>query len=63
MPYIRKTEDEWNIEGNYGYGDGWEVVTSETTYKEAKECIKEYRDNEPGVPFRIKKHRVKKEIQ
>lgn len=58
MPYKRKTRDEFDIEGDYGSGDGWEVVTCEERYKDARVALKEYRENEPGVPFRIRKHRV-----
>ena len=57
MTYIRKTRDYWNVEGNYGYGDGWEVVTAEDDRKEARQRLKEYRENEPGVPFRVIKRR------
>lgn len=56
MAYVRKTEDEYDIEGNYGFG--FEIVTCETTYSEAKKRIKEYRANEPGISFRRVKHRV-----
>lgn len=54
----RKTYDEYHIEGNYGYGQGWEVVTIEDTIKEARQRLKEYNDNEP-YPFRIIKRRIK----
>lgn len=54
-----KTEYEFDIQGNYGYGDGYETVTCEETYGDALEQLKIYRENEPGVPFRIK--RVKAE--
>lgn len=57
--YTRKTRDEFDIEGNYGYGDGWEVVTCEETRREANRAVKEYRENEPEGRFRIRKHRVK----
>ena len=43
---------EYDIEGNYGYG--WELVTCEDTLSEAKQRVEEYRDNEPGISFRIK---------
>ena len=29
MAYQRKTRDRWDIETNWGYGDGWEVECSE----------------------------------
>lgn len=57
MAYVRKTEDEYEIQGNYGFG--FELVTTETTWKKAKESIKEYRENEPGTSFKIVKKRVK----
>ena len=56
MAYVRKTEDEFEIQGDYGYG--WEMVTTESTWKEAKEQIKCYRENQPA-PYRIKMKRVK----
>lgn len=43
MTYVRKTKDVYNIVTNYGYG--WEVECSEETYKEAKQRLKEYREN------------------
>jgi len=58
MTYTRKTYDEYEIQGNYGYG--WEMETAEETYKEAKEQLKCYRENGPGS-YRIVKKRIKKE--
>lgn len=55
--YIRKTRDEYNIQGDYGYG--FEDVCCEDTWREARERLREYRENEPGVAFRIKKARMK----
>lgn len=43
MAYVRKTKDVYNIVTNYGYG--WEVECTEETYKEAKQRLKEYREN------------------
>ena len=43
MAYTRKTKDVYNIVTNYGYG--WEVECSEDDYKEAKQRLKEYREN------------------
>lgn len=59
MPYTRKTVDEYEVQGNYGYGHGYECVTTEETRQEARQRLKEYRENEPGTPFRIVKKRVK----
>lgn len=44
---------EYDIEGDYGFG--WEIVTCETEYSKALARLSEYRQNEPGVPFRINK--------
>lgn len=50
--YIRKTHAEYDIQGNYGYG--WETVTTELTWREAKEQVKVYRENEPQFAHRVK---------
>ena len=55
MAYTRKTRDYWDVEGNYG--QGWEVVTAEETWKQTRERLKEYRENEPGTAFRARKRR------
>ena len=41
--YKRKTRDRWDIETNWGYG--WETECSEYTWPEAKQTVKEYREN------------------
>ena len=56
MAYVRKTIDTWEIQGFY-YGS-WEMVTTETSRKEAKERLKEYRENAP-MAYRIVKKREK----
>lgn len=53
------TTMSYEIQGRYGDGYGWECVTAEDTFPEAKARLTEYRENEPGIPFRIK--RVKEE--
>jgi hypothetical protein len=55
--YKRKTVDEYEIQGNYGYG--WDMVTTEETRKEARAQVKCYRENEPRAAHRIVKKRVK----
>ena len=52
----RKTYDEWEIQGNHGYG--WECETTEDTLKDAKIQAKCYRDN-VSYPIRIVKKRIK----
>ena len=59
MAYVRKTLDEYEIQGDYGYGQGFECVTTEETWKAAKDQIKCYRENEPSIPFKIVKKRVR----
>lgn len=57
MAYQRKTSDEFRILGDYG--QGFEEVTAESTRAEARDRLKEYRDNEPGVSFKLTgPHRV-----
>lgn len=46
---------EYEIQG--AYGQGWEGVTWEDTWSEARQRLKEYNDNEP-YPHRIVKRRV-----
>lgn len=60
MAYIRKTVDEWTLQGNYG--QGWEDLTSEEHYSEIRQRLKEYRENEGGI-YRVRVHRVRKEAK
>lgn len=55
--YIRKTYDEWHTQGNYGCG--WETVTIDDNYADAKQMLRDYNDNEPRYPHRMKK-RIRK---
>ena len=48
MAYIRKTKDIFELQGNYGYGDGWECLTAEESRREIRERLREYRENEGG---------------
>jgi len=58
MAYTRRTQDEWVIYGNYGYG--WEELTTESSYSEAKSQLRCYNENEPNIPHRLRIKRVKK---
>jgi hypothetical protein len=58
MPYKRKTTDEYVLQGDYGYGHGWEDLTTEDTRREIRERLREYRENE-GDTYRIITRRVK----
>lgn len=42
----------FDVQGDYG--QGWEVVTAGTK-AEATANLREYRENEPGIPFRIRR--------
>jgi hypothetical protein len=53
----RTTKDEYEIQGNYGHG--YEMVTTEETWKAAKDQLKCYRENEPNVSHRIVTRKVK----
>ena len=57
MAYTRKTRDIWEVQGNYG--QGWECVTAEEKFSEARARIREYCENEPQYPHRIKLVREK----
>ncbi len=56
-PRKRVWNHYFSIQGNYGYG--WEEVTAEDTWKEARARLKEYRENQPGA-YRVvrKKERI-----
>jgi len=57
MTYIRKTQDEYEIQQYYS-GYGWECITTEMNRKAAVMQRKCYRDNQPEIPVRIKMKRV-----
>ena len=57
--YMRKTHDEYHVQGNYGGVAGWETVTIEETYAEARQMLKDYNENERQYPHRIVKKRVR----
>lgn len=58
MKYTRKTKDEYQILQYYA-GYGWEEVCCSDSRLEAKQTLKDYRDNQPEYPVKIKKVRVK----
>ena len=45
MTYVRKTRDEFEIQGNYGHG--WETVVTEENAAVAREQLNIYNANEP----------------
>lgn len=52
------TTYEYEVQGNYGYGHGWECLTTESTLTEAKAQRRCYDENEPGVAHRVKRVRA-----
>lgn len=46
------------LQGDYGYGHGWEDLTAEESRKEIKARLREYRENEGGT-YRIIQRREK----
>lgn len=52
-----KTKLIYVVQGNYGYGHGWEDENEEDNWTDAKRSIKEYRDNGSGS-YRLIKRRV-----
>lgn len=61
MSYTRKTRDIWNIQQYTGYGYGWETVCAEDRWKDARERLREYRENQPEYPVRAKRCRERVE--
>ena len=59
MPYVRKTRDVYHVQGNYGCG--YETECTEDNRKEARQRLKEYQDNGPGV-YRLVKRRERLEV-
>lgn len=57
--YTRKTEKEYQIHGNYGYG--WEEVNAEDNISDGRRSLAEYRENDPKTPYKMVVKRVPKE--
>lgn len=55
MAYERKTEDEYRLLYDYGYGDGPDLLTTVSSMKEAKKRQREYIQNEGICPDIVKK--------
>lgn len=62
MAYVRKTEDEYRLEYDYGYGDGPDILGTYSTLADAKADKKAYIENE-GIYHVIHKVRVRKEVR
>lgn len=52
---IPKYVKEYNVQGYYG---GWEDVTAEDNRKEARQRLREYRENDPQHAYRLITRRV-----
>jgi hypothetical protein len=55
---VRTTEDEHCVDQYLG--GAWEEVCSEATAREARARVKDYQQNQPSIPVRYVKRRVKK---
>lgn len=52
--YTRKTFDRWEVQQYTGAQYGWENVYSADSHRDARERCKEYRENQPEYPVRVK---------
>ena len=43
----------WIVQGNYGFGHGWEDVAASEKFREARDDLRSHQTNEPGYPFRM----------
>jgi len=43
----------WIVQGHYGNQYGWEDITASENYRSARDNLKDYRANEPGVAHRM----------
>lgn len=57
MSREKKTVDVYRLLINYGYGDGCEVEVEEYTPKEIRDRRREYEENCPQYPVKVKKGR------
>lgn len=53
---MEEPEYEYQILGKYG--SEWEIVTIESTRSDAKRMLRDYDENEPMYPHKIRKVRV-----
>ena len=51
------TKREWILQGDYGYGHGWEDLCAEESRTEINQRLREYRENEGGT-YRVVTRRV-----
>jgi hypothetical protein len=58
-----KTETIYVLQGDYGYGYGWEDLTAEKTRKAARQQLKTYYQNAPDGVYRTIARRVWRDTQ
>jgi len=61
IPEPRKWLTEYIVQGYY-QGHGWEDETAEDNRKDARQRLKEYRENQPQYPHRMIARRVRNEV-
>ena len=49
------------LQGNYGYGHGWEDLTASESYTEVRNDLKAYRENEGGCYRLIQRREINPE--
>ena len=54
-----KYEYLWIVQGRYGTG-GWDDVHAGESWRDVRQTLKEYRENEPQYPHRVIRRRVLK---
>lgn len=64
MSYIRKTRDVWDVQQYTGPEYGWEDVCTEPSWLQARDRVREYRENQPEYPVRAKhrRERIEEEV-
>ena len=55
---IAKFRTEYIVQGNYGFGHGWEDLTASSSRKEARVALRDYDENESTYPHRLIARRV-----
>ena len=48
------------LQGNYGYGHGWEDLCASESFKEVRQNLREYRENEGGHNRLIERRELNK---
>lgn len=51
---VNMSATNWEVQADYGYGHGWECVDACDNREAGLDALDLYRENEPGVPLRLK---------